>query len=244
MGTHPIFESDFDCLTEVMRSLWLFVVGVFCGKFDETESDYTIIVGGGKRDCYYESFKKDQKFEIEYQVVDGGDLDITFEVFDPKNKRIVSDVRQEDGLHNIDTEAGGDFQFCFDNRFSRMTEKTVFWEIFLDDDDYDYDDDYEDEDYKEFKDNLAKDDYEEDTLKGLTNSLNKIKGNHGKTLQFQAMLRAFEAKDRNVIEHNYERVNFWSMVHLVAMVATAVFQVFFLRSLFAQNTAHGQKQST
>jgi protein ERP2 len=177
-------------------------------------------------------------------VVDGGDLDITFEVFDPKNKRIVSDVRQEDGLHNIDTEAGGDFQFCFDNRFSRMTEKTVFWEIFLDDDDYDYDDDYEDEDYKEFKDNLAKDDYEEDTLKGLTNSLNKIKGNHGKTLQFQAMLRAFEAKDRNVIEHNYERVNFWSMVHLVAMVATAVFQVFFLRSLFAQNAAHGQKQST
>ena len=96
----------------------------------------------------------------------------------------------------------------------------------MDDDDYDYDDDYEDEDYKNFKENLAKDDYEEDTLKGLTNSLNKIKGNHGKTLQFQAMLRAFEAKDRNVIEHNYERVNFWSMVHLVAMVATAVFQVF------------------
>ena len=27
-----------------------------------------IIVGGGKRDCYYETFKKDQKFEIEYQA--------------------------------------------------------------------------------------------------------------------------------------------------------------------------------
>ena len=39
------------------------------------------------------------------------------------------------------------------------------------------------------------------------------------------MLRAFEAKDRSVMEHNYERVNFWSFVHLFAMVGTAVLQV-------------------
>ena len=98
----------------------------------------------------------------------------------------------------------------------------------MDDEDYDYDEYDIDEEYKEFKDGLAKDDYEGETLKGLQTSLNKIKINHGKTLQFQAMLRAFEAKDRNVIEHNYERVNFWSMVHLVAMVATAIFQVFII----------------
>ena len=70
---------------------------------------------------------------------------------------------------------------------------------------------------------------------GLQTSLNKIKVNHGKTLQFQAMLRAFEAKDRNVIEHNYERVNFWSMIHLLAMVATAIFQVFFITSVSNDN---------
>ena len=61
---------------------------------------------------------------------------------------------------------------------------------------------------------------------GLKNSLSKIKTNHGKTLQYQAMLRAFEAKDRSVMEHNYERVNFWSLVHLCAMVGTAMLQVF------------------
>ena len=60
---------------------------------------------------------------------------------------------------------------------------------------------------------------------GLKNSLSKIKTNHGKTLQYQAMLRAFEAKDRSVMEHNYERVNFWSLVHLCAMVGTAMLQV-------------------
>ena len=120
-----------------------------------------------------QNFKADGSFEIEYQVVDGGELDITFEVFDPTGKRIVSDVRQEDGLHNIDTNKGGDFQICLDNRFSRMTSKvrtawksiyglylwsfqTVFFEIFLDTDDYD---DYEYE-------GLEEDDYKADTVTG------------------------------------------------------------------------------
>lgn len=225
---------------------WVLIGCALAGKFDETESDYTIVVGAGKHDCYHETFKKDVSFEFEYQVIDGGDLDITVTIFDPSGKKIGEDVQQEDGLHPIESGAGGDFRFCFDNRHSRMSEKKVFFEIFLDDDYEDYDDYDDDEEYKEFRDNLAKDeDYEGDALKGLQKSLNTIKVNHGKTLQFQAMLRAFEAKDRNVIEHNYERVNFWSMVHLIAMVGTAIFQVFFLRSLFAQPiSGKGTKQAT
>jgi len=204
----------------------IFLIGLlgatFSAKFDDQESDWTVVIAGGKRECYMQSFKPEGSFEIEYQVVDGGELDITFEVFDPSGKRIVSDVRQEDGLHNVDTGKGGDFQICLDNRFSRMTAKTVFFEIFLDSDDYD-EYDYE---------GLETDDYEADTVTGLKNSLSKIKTNHGKTLQYQAMLRAFEAKDRSVMEHNYERVNFWSLVHLCAMVGTAMLQVYMLRSMF------------
>ena len=68
------------------------------------------------------------------------------------------------------------------------------------------------------------------TFLGLKKSLTSIKTNQGKTLQYQAMLRAFEAKDRSVMEHNYERVNFWSFIHLFAMVGTAILQVsFFIR---------------
>lgn len=92
------------------------------------------------------------------------------------------------------------------------------------DDDYEYDD-YDSEEYLDFKKTLKEDDYEEDTLKSLTDRLHKIKQNHGKTMQYQAYIRAHEAKDRNIIEHNYERVNFWSAVHLLAMICTAVFQV-------------------
>ena len=57
-------------------------------------------------------------------------MDITFEIFDPAGKRVISDVRQEDGLHNLDSGKGGDFQFCFDNRFSRMASKVSFFFLF------------------------------------------------------------------------------------------------------------------
>ena len=43
--------------------------------------------------------------------------------------------------------------------------QTVFFELFQDED-YDYDEDYDDDEYEDFKKGLAKDDYEEDTVKG------------------------------------------------------------------------------
>lgn len=207
-----------------MKLLPLLALTATASKFDDTESDYTVVIGPGKRDCYFETFKSDGSFELEYQVTDGGDLDITFEIFDPTGKRVISDVRQEDGLHTITTTKGGDYQFCFDNRFSRMASKTVFWEVFLDED-------YDEYDYKDY--NLGEEtELEPDTVSELKKRMTSIKTNQGKTLQYQAMLRAFEAKDRSVMEHNYERVNFWSFVHLFAMVGTAVLQVYMLRSMF------------
>ena len=50
-------------------------------------------------------------------------MDITFEVIDPTGKKVINDIRQEDGLHSIETGKGGDFSLCFDNRFSRMSSK-------------------------------------------------------------------------------------------------------------------------
>ena len=53
-----------------------------------------------------------------------------------------------------------------------------------------------------------------------------------KTSQIQNLLRAFEAKDRNLIEANRQRVDTWSMIHLATMVGTAFLQVYLLRSMF------------
>lgn len=50
--------------------------------------------------------------------------------------------------------------------------------------------------------------------------------------QALAALRAFETRDRYLLEDNLWRVSFWSCVNLVVMLAVAVAQIYTLRRLF------------
>jgi len=244
MGTHPIFESDFDCLTD-MKLFLPFLALCQAAVFDETEADYTVIVGAGKRDCYFQPMNKGMPWEIEYQVLEGGDLDIDFMVISPKGVILVDEKRSEEGLHEITATDKGDYQICLSNLFSRVTEKTVFFEIFVEEDydDEDYDDYYYDEDYDDFPvkkedgspiaekqkagkwmEDLDQDEATEGMLKEkvdeMVKKMSKMKTNLIRTSQFQAILRAFESKDRNMLEANLKRVNNWSTIFMIILVVT------------------------
>jgi len=221
-------------INNILRNLTLLIVySIYikitsAGPFGDSDTDYTIKVHAGKRDCYFEDIKIDQPFELEYQVIDGGDLDITFMMISPDGKILAKDERKEDGVHTIETPVEGAYQFCFDNTFSRLTDKVVFFEIFTDDN-FEYDD--YDEDWKK---NIKPDDsgLVEDRVTEIQTALSRMKLNMAKTSQIQNLLRAFEAKDRNLIEANKQRVDTWSLVHLVTMISTAFLQVYLLRSMF------------
>jgi len=208
------------------------------GGFGESDTDYTIKVHAGKRDCYFEDIKSGSSFELEYQVIDGGDLDVTFQMIDPKGKILATDIRKEDGLHTVDEPIDGAYQFCFDNGFSRLTDKVVFFEIFSDDFDYDYPDydpENPDASWKPKKDEGML----EDRVKEIQGKLQRMKLNMAKTSQIQNLLRAFEAKDRNLIEANRQKVDSWSIIHLTVMAGTAFLQVYLLRSMFGTPTQKG-----
>ena len=49
-------------------------------------------------------------WEIEYQVLEGGDLDIDFMVISPKGVILVDEKRSEEGLHEITATDKGDYQ--------------------------------------------------------------------------------------------------------------------------------------
>lgn len=59
-----------------------------------------------------------------------------------------------------------------------------------------------------------------------------MKSRLSKSIQIQTLLKAFEARDRNIQESNFDRVNFWSMVNLAIMVTVSAVQVYMLKSLF------------
>lgn len=66
----------------------------------------------------------------------------------------------------------------------------------------------------------------------LQDTINNVKSRLGKSLQIQTLLRAYEARDRNIQESNFDRVNFWSVVNLFVMMVVSAVQVYLVRSLF------------
>ena len=63
-------------------------------------------------------------------------------------------------------------------------------------------------------------------------NIDRIRDNLQKSSQIQKLFSAVESRDRGLVEFNFERVNFWSAVQVVAMVTAAAVNVFAIRSLF------------
>ncbi|KAG8555675.1 hypothetical protein GDO81_017776 [Engystomops pustulosus] len=196
-----------------------------CGFSQSVDNDFTFTIPAGNRECFFQTMKKDATLEIEYQVLDGSSLDIDFYLYSPHGDLLLSEERQSDGVHTLET-VDGDYQFCFDNTFSRISEKVIFFELILDHLNEEVE---EQEDWKNY---VTGTDLLDMKLEDILETINSVKGRLGKSLQIQTLLKAFEARDRNIQESNYDRVNFWSMVNLLVMVVVCVIQVYMLKSLF------------
>ncbi|XP_077838046.1 transmembrane emp24 domain-containing protein 5 isoform X2 [Macaca mulatta] len=159
------------------------------------------------------------------QVLDGAGLDIDFHLASPEGKTLVFEQRKSDGVHTVETEVG-DYMFCFDNTFSTISEKVIFFELILDNMGEQA---QEQEDWKKY---ITGTDMLDMKLEDILESINSIKSRLSKSGHIQTLLRAFEARDRNIQESNFDRVNFWSMVNLVVMVVVSAIQVYMLKSLF------------
>lgn len=189
------------------------------------DGDFTFTLPAGQKECFYQTMKKDASLEIEYQVLDGASLDIDFILTSPDGAVLVDEQRRSDGVHTVDTE-DGDYMFCFDNSFSTVSEKVIFFELILDNL---YEGGKEPEDWKQY---ITGTDLLDMKLEDILTAINNMKARLSKSIQIQTLLRAFEARDRNLQESNFDRVNFWSAANLTIMVAVSVIQVFLLKSLF------------
>ncbi|KAM9435345.1 transmembrane emp24 domain-containing protein 5 [Clarias gariepinus] len=200
---------------------WRAATGAFTQSLD---SDFTFTLPPGHKECFYQTMKKDASLEIEYQVLDGAGLDVDFYLSSPHGEIVASDMRKSDGVHTVET-GDGDYMFCFDNSFSTVSEKIIFFELILDN----MDDGEDPENWKEY---VQGTDLLDMKLEDIMDTINSVKARLGKSLQIQTVLRAFEARDRNLQESNYDRVNIWSFTNLVVMMVVSCIQVYLLRSLF------------
>ncbi|XP_054646857.1 transmembrane emp24 domain-containing protein 5 isoform X2 [Dunckerocampus dactyliophorus] len=202
---------------EAVRTFFCVITVLFvvvCERFlalaafsQSLDSDFTFTLPAGRKECFYQTMKKDASLEVEYQVLDGAGLDIDFHISSPSGQILYSDHHKSDGMHTT------------------VSEKLIFFELILDN----MDADEEPDDWKEY---VHGTDMLDMKLEDIMDTINSVKARLGKSIQIQTVLRAFEARDRNLQESSYNRVNFWSVVNVVVMMLVSGVQVYLVRSLF------------
>jgi len=202
----------------------------------------TIEVAAGKQECFFEPVQQDHTLNVEWQVIDGGDgefseLDLNFRVMHPRGHPLVAEFKKPDGTFNQKIQDPGDYKICFDNTFSIVSSKMVYFEVINENEDVDYDDIAD-----IFGDDNAVTESEiyEIKVSDIEQKLKKIKEDIGKARHMQDQIRVTDMKDRSIMEHNFERVNFMSTAYLILMVAAGFLQVYLMRSLFDEKSKiHG-----
>ncbi|XP_004925101.2 transmembrane emp24 domain-containing protein 5 isoform X1 [Bombyx mori] len=194
------------------------------------EKDITFTVQAGMTDCFYQRAQPNELIDIEYQVIDAthGELDISFQLTDPVGRVIVSDYKKPENSHRHQATLNGDYRFCFDNTFSTFSQKTVFFDILIDNEETeekDYDDD------KEMELGTAAESYIM-RVRDIAESVNRVRDNVSAAKRLQELQSAHEARDRNIAEEMCDRVMRWSIIQMVLMVMVGATQVLFLKSLF------------
>uniref|UniRef100_UPI00398E8209 transmembrane emp24 domain-containing protein 1-like n=1 Tax=Pristiophorus japonicus TaxID=55135 RepID=UPI00398E8209 len=185
-----------------------------------SDSEFTFVLPPGREECFYQSAGHNTSMELEYQVIGGAGIDVDFTVFSPNNEILIAESRRSDGVHAIENTIIGDYKICFDNSFSTISEKLIFFEVIFDDAQEDWSEIVEPEELLDIK------------IDDIKESIGNMNSKLGKSAQIQSILRAFEARDRNLQEDNLSRVNIWSAVNLGVMLIVSFIQVYMLKSLF------------
>uniref|UniRef100_A0A3Q1FID3 Transmembrane p24 trafficking protein 1b n=1 Tax=Acanthochromis polyacanthus TaxID=80966 RepID=A0A3Q1FID3_9TELE len=99
--------------------------------YPQADSEFTFLLPAGRSECFFQSAIKNGTMEVEYQVIAGAGMDVDVTIVSPKGVQLVYESRRSDGVHVVEPTEEGDYEICFDNSFSRFSEKMVFFEIII-----------------------------------------------------------------------------------------------------------------
>lgn len=197
------------------------------------EKEITVTIDAGREDCFFQLVKEGEAIDIEYQVIDGGhgDLDISFRLFEPTGRILQADFKKSENSHRLEAKQTGDYKFCFDNTFSTYNPKTVFFELIVERDDDEWGSE-ENIEFDKMDGDLSSDEAYELKVQDIQEVIGRVRNHLTKVRHTQDMFKSYEARDRNVAEENFFKVNSFSLVQVLVMVAVGIIQVIMVRSLF------------
>lgn len=214
-----------DLMASVRGLVLLLLPLISAGLNQPQDSELTFLLPAGRQECFYQTALYNGSMEVEYQVIGGAGLDVDFSVTTPSGILLIMERRRSDGVHTVEPTEAGDYMICFDNSFSTISEKLVFFELI-------FDSQQGEDEPDSWADIVEPDELLDIKIDDIKESIESMKARLERSMQMQTVLRAFEARDRNLQDSNLSRVNFWSAVNLAVLVVVAFLQVYLLKSLF------------
>ncbi|XP_071328767.1 transmembrane emp24 domain-containing protein 1a [Trachinotus anak] len=205
---------------------FILTVDLTLGLGPSQDMEFTFLLPAASTECFYQTTSRNDSMRVEYQVIAGSGLDVGFALISPSGHRLVSDFRRSDGIHMVDQTEDGDYRLCFDNSFSKLSEKMVLFEVLINSQSS------TGRGPDEWADMAATESMVEYELEDIRAKMDSVYKHLERSRQVQTVLRAFEARDRYLLEDNLWRVSFWSCLNLLVMLTVAVAQIYTLRRLF------------
>ncbi|KAM8761948.1 transmembrane emp24 domain-containing protein 3 [Acanthopagrus schlegelii] len=193
-----------------LSCLLLHVFVVFAGEL-------TFELPDNDKQCFYQELEKDVKFEIDFQVITGGNYDVDCFVTDPQNNVLYNEKKKQYDSFSHTTAMKGVYMVCFSNEFSTFTHKTVYLDFRFGD-----------------EDPLMQDMSRATALTQVESSCVAIHESLKVVADSQTRYRLREAQDRLKAEHLLERVTYWSIGETVLLFVIGLGQVMMLKSFFAE----------
>ncbi|KAM4534719.1 transmembrane emp24 domain-containing protein 1a [Fundulus diaphanus] len=206
---------------------WLTLTVVLASDLGPNQNmEFTFMLPAGGTECFYQTTTRSDTMEVEYQVIAGSGLDVGFALISPSGYRLVSEFRTSDGIHMVDTTESGDYRLCFDNSFSKMSEKMVFFKVIINSQSNTAGG------QEEWADIAVSESVVDYRLEEIREKMDSVYRRLERSRQVQTVLKAFEARDRYLLEDNLWRVSFWSCLNVIVMLGVAITQIYTLRRLF------------
>lgn len=192
------------------------ICGLILHVFFVCGTELTFELPDNERQCFFEELENGIKFDIDFQVIAGGNYDVDCFVTDPMNNMLYQERKKQYDSFSHTTTMKGVYKVCFSNEFSTFSHKIVYL------------------DFRAGDERPLLPDMNRDTA--LTQMESECLSIHEilkVVSDSQTWYRLREAHDRIRAEDLHQRVTYWSIGETIILFAVSIGQVLMLKSFFS-----------
>jgi len=164
-------------------------------------------------DCFFENLGANIPVHVVYQCVQGGQMDIDVNVWAPDNSIVYQEPKKSEGTFSFSTVPPGYYKFCFSNRMSTLTYKTVQLVIDIG---------------KKNEPQLLSEKDIDPVYTEIVQLYQTIQGIHEDQQSLKMSIQAHHNLNENTSSH----VLHWSIFEALVLISMSIWQIYYLRLIF------------